>query len=246
MAVQPVTIVAPHDAAGTGVTGSVDVEVTPGGTGPIELGTTGLSVGTVQGEAVAVNDQHYEYAATVAEGAVFARFDLDVLDDELENPVDFDLFVYLLNDEGTPTRTVAVRIGRRGSGASTSGAGRRQLPRRGARVRHRGPGGRVQPDHRIRVVPGGAPVAFDPAVLDGVQGEPIGYTASWAGLTPFTTYVGLITYGEERCLHCAAGRDRGRTAPGRAREPGRPIHQRESRSGQEAHGGSPVSGMWTT
>ncbi len=33
-------------------------------------------------------------------------------------------------------------------------------------------------------------------MLDGVQGEPIGYTASWSGLQPFTTYVGLITYGE--------------------------------------------------
>ncbi len=74
----------------------------PGGTGPIELGTTGLSVGTVQGEESAVNDERYEYSASVPEGAVFARFDLDVLDDELAHPVDFDLFVYLLNDEGTP------------------------------------------------------------------------------------------------------------------------------------------------
>src|SRR5690606_34366881 len=176
IAVQPNTIVAPHDAEGTGVAGSVGVEVTPGGTGPIELGSTGLSVGTVQGEEVAVNDEHYEYTVSVPEGAVFARFDLDVLDDELETPVDFDLFVYLLQD-GVP---VALW-----QSASASADERVDLdaPPSGdylVEVHAYDTAGQDVGFDLITtpVIPGGAAVTLDPPVLDGVQGEPIGYTAS--------------------------------------------------------------------
>jgi hypothetical protein len=33
-------------------------------------------------------------------------------------------------------------------------------------------------------------------VLEGVQGVPVGYAASWSGLQPFSTYVGLVSYGD--------------------------------------------------
>jgi subtilisin family serine protease len=194
IAVQPRTIVAPHDAEGTGVAGSVGIEVTPGGTGPIELASTGLSVGAVQSEEVAVQDQHYEYTVTVPEGAVFARFDLDALDDELASPVDFDLFVYRL-EGGVP-----VALWQSATGAADE------------RVDLEAP---AAADYLVdvhaydtagqdvgfnlttaSVVPGGAPIGLEPPVLDGVQGEPISYTASWSGLQPFTTYLGLVTYGD--------------------------------------------------
>lgn len=194
IAVQPNTIVAPHDAYGTGVNGSVDIEVTPGGTGPIALSNTGLSVGTVNSVDAAVNDEHYEYEVSVPEGAVFARFDLAVRDDELAAPVDFDLFVYQLNEEGTP-----IALWQSASGAADE------------RVDLEAPeaGNYLVEVHAFDtadqevgfdlittpVVPGGAAITH-PASLDGVPGVPVTYTASWAGLQPFTTYVGLISYGE--------------------------------------------------
>ena len=147
------------------------------------------------------------------EGAVFARFDLAVRDDELETPVDFDLFVYLLDEEGTP-----IALWQSASGAADERVDL-EAPE---------PGNYLVEVHAFDtadeevgfdlittpVVPGGAPITTDPAVLDGVQGEPITYTASWAGLQPFTTYVGLITYGEQRRVHRAAGGDRRRAAAG--------------------------------
>jgi hypothetical protein len=48
IAVQPVTIVAPASAGGTGTYGSVDIPVTPGRNGDIPLTTTGLTAGTLQ------------------------------------------------------------------------------------------------------------------------------------------------------------------------------------------------------
>src|SRR5690606_27306256 len=123
-----------------------------------------------------------------------ARFDLDVLDDELETPVDFDLFVYLLQD-GVP---VALW-----QSASASADERVDLdaPPSGdylVEVHAYDTAGQDVGFDLITtpVIPGGAAVTLDPPVLDGVQGEPIGYTASWSGLAPETTYVGLITYGE--------------------------------------------------
>lgn len=42
----------------------------------------------------------------------------------------------------------------------------------------------------------GEPLTLEPAVLAGVQGEPVTYRASWSGLAPFSSYLGLIAYGE--------------------------------------------------
>src|SRR5690606_32003920 len=46
------------------------------------------------------------------------------------------------------------------------------------------------------VMPGGAPLSLEPSVLAGVQGEPTTYRAAWAGLEPFSRYLGLISYGD--------------------------------------------------
>ena len=204
IAVQPVTIVAPFDAEGTGVTGSVDVEVTPGGTGPIPLSTTGLSLGALLPDPTGVETEHsgsgdnsspdFEYSATVPEGAVFARFDLDALDDELETPVDLDLFVYLLNAEGNP-----IALYQSATGAADERVNI-EAPSAGnylviADV-YDAPDGVVFDLTVTSVVPGGAPLTTTPATLDGVQGVPVEYAASWTGLQPFSTYVGLVSYGE--------------------------------------------------
>jgi hypothetical protein len=108
IAVQPVTIVAPASANGTGTYGSVDVTVTPGGDGDIPLTTTGLTAGTLQPDPTAggtpghsgssAEADTFDYTVAVPAGSKYARFDLDTTD----NAADLDLVVYQLDAAGTP------------------------------------------------------------------------------------------------------------------------------------------------
>lgn len=197
VAVQPVTIVAPNDVEGTGTYGSVDVEVTPGGNGDIALGTTGLSLGALL--PVGTEDEHSgegvtgdgaEYPVDVPEGAALARFDLDSVDDA----ADLDLFVYQLDGEGTP-----IALWQSATGSADE---RVDLvaPEAGSYLVvvdvYSAPDGTAWDATATSVVPGGAPLALEPPVLPGVQGVPVSYTASWEALQAYSTYVGLVNYGE--------------------------------------------------
>jgi subtilisin family serine protease len=199
IAVQPATLVAPAEVDGTGVTGSVDVSVTPGGSGDIPLATTGLSAGTLLPDPTGtapghsgsgVKNDEVSYDVAVPEGAEFARFDLDSVDDA----ADLDLAVYRLDAAGDPVA---------GWQSATGAADERVdlvAPEAG--------------DYQVvvtvfsanpstawdlvatSVVPGGAALTLSPPVLAAVQGVPATYTASWSGLAPLTTYLGLVNYGE--------------------------------------------------
>jgi subtilisin family serine protease len=199
VAIRPVTIVAPSSVSGTGTYGAVDVEVTPGGTGDIPLSTTGLTRGVLHPDPTGTETEHsgsgtngdeFEYTVDVPEGTEYARFDLDSVDDA----ADLDLIVYLLNAEGTPIA----------GWQSASGAADERVnlvdPSAGtylviASIYAANPPTAF--DLRTFVVtPGGEPLTLDPAVLAGVQGEPISYTASWEGLEPFSSYLGIVSYGD--------------------------------------------------
>ena len=246
IAVQPVTIVAPFDAEGTGVTGSVDVEVTPGGTGPIPLGTTGLSLGALLPDPTGVETEHsgsgdnsspdFEYAATVPEGAVFARFDLDALDDELETPVDLDLFVYLLNAEGNP-----IALYQSATGAADERVNI-EAPTAGnylviADV-YDAPDGVVFDLTVTSVVPGGAPLTTTPATLDGVQGVPVDVRGILDRTAAVLDLRGPRLLRRDRRVHGRAGRDRRGSDSGCSGEPDAADDQRQGRGGQEPQGRS--------
>ncbi|MGV8885942.1 MAG: S8 family serine peptidase [Microbacteriaceae bacterium] len=214
LAVQPVTIVAPGDVAGTGVTGSVDVTVTPGGNGDIPLATTGLSLGTLSPDPTGTETEHSgsgtagtatdaaQYEVSVAAGAEYARFDLNAVDDT----TDLDMTVYLLDAAGTPVA---------GWQSATGTADER------VNLTNPEPGNyRVLIDVysgttawdvvTTSIVPGGAPLALAPAVLTGVQGTPVTYTASWTGLTEYSQYLALVTYadtGAYTVVHVTTGED---------------------------------------
>jgi subtilisin family serine protease len=203
IAVQPATIVAPASVEGTGVTGSVDVTVTPGGTGDIPLATTGLTAGTLlpdptgtapghSGSGVGGDDVAYE--VTVPEGSPFARFDLDAVVDA----ADLDLVVLRLDAAGTPVE---------GWQSATGAADERvdiASPDAGVyRVEVSVfPGSPATAWDAVvtSVVPGGAPLALTPPVLAAQQGVAVTYTASWADLAPLTTYVGVVEYGDTGAL----------------------------------------------
>lgn len=201
IAVQPVTLIAPADADGTGTTGATEISVTPGGTGPIALATTGLAKGELlkdpanpDGENSGIgtsNTDVVDYPVTVPAGAEFARFDLDTLDDT----ADLDLYVLRLDDAGTPVEQWTSATGaadeRVDIVAPTAGNYIVQV------VVFSVPGPTPWNLVATSVVPGAtAPLTLTPATLDAVQGVPTPYTASWADLDTFSSYLGLISYGD--------------------------------------------------
>jgi hypothetical protein len=221
IAVQPVTIVAPNEAEGTGVTGSTDITVTPGGNGEIPLSTTGLTAGELLPDPDGTETEHSgsgeageysEYEVEVPEGAVFARFDLDAMDDTS----DLDLTVYLLNSSGTPIA---------GWQSATGSADERVDlvdPTAGTYLIYvdvfSGAGAQVWDLVVTSVLPGGEPLELEPPVLDGEQGVPVTFTASWADLNPETNYIGLVNYGDTGASTVLT------VETGEAVEPGTPIN----------------------
>ena len=199
VAVQPVTIVAPAEVSGTGLTGSVDVTVTPGGDGDIPLSTTGLTAGTLQPDPTQVVKGHsgsgetgaeFQYTVKVPKGTVLARFDLDSID----NSADLDLVVYQLNSKGTPIA---------GWQSATGAADERvdlyspDAAKYLVFVSVFSAAPATAFDLRtFSVLPGGDSLVLDPAVLSGQTGVPLTYTASWSKLKASTSYLGLVTYGD--------------------------------------------------
>ena len=221
IAVQPVTIVAPDDVEGTGVTGAVDVSVTPGGDGDIPLSTTGLSRGELAADPTGVETEHsgsgatgvtLEYEVAVPAGTVFSRFDLDSTDDT----ADLDLIVYRLNAAGTPVA---------GWQSATGSADERVdllAPEAGNYLVlvdvYAAANGTTWDLVNTSVAPSGAPLALDPAVLPGEQGVETTFTASWADLDEFSTYVGLVDYADTGAFTVV------QVETGEDVEPGTPIN----------------------
>ena len=199
VAVQPVTIVAPENAQGEGVAGSVDITATPGGDDVIPLTTTGLTAGVLEPDPTGGQSEHsgsgvtgdsFEYIVDIPEATEYARFDLDSLDDT----ADLDLTVYLLDDAGNPVA---------GYQSATGAADERVnivSPDPGTyRVFvdvYSAPSETAFDLYTFAVAPGGDPLTLEPAVIGGAQGESATYTASWTGLEPFTSYLGEIGYGD--------------------------------------------------
>jgi hypothetical protein len=200
IAVRPVTLVAPGEVTGSGVDGSVDVTVTPGGDGDIPLTASGLAAGTRQPDPNDAGSEHsgsgtagdeFSYQVQVADGTQLARFDLNAVDDTS----DLDLTVYRLDgDGGNPVA---------GWQSATSSADERvdlANPEAGYyQVLVDVYSGTTAFDlTTFQLAPGAGEGAFTvtPQTIAGVQGEDATYTASWSGLKPETDYIGLVGYGD--------------------------------------------------
>ena len=199
IAIQPVTIVAPANAEGVGISGSTTITVTPGGTGEIPLLTTGLAKGILQADPTGKEREHsgagvtgdaFEYTVEIPEGATYARFDLDSLDDT----ADLDLTALLLDESGTPV----------GGYQSATGSADERIDI-------------VEPDAGVYTLivdvyaanpatafdlstyvigSSGAPLTLAPAVLAAQAGVQVTYTASWSGLDARSRYLAQIAYGD--------------------------------------------------
>jgi hypothetical protein len=202
--VQPVALAAPASVAGTGVTGSVDVRVTPGSTGDIPLEATGLAAGTRMPNAddpaspytgIGKTGDTFEYEVVVPEGTSLARFDLDSADDS----GDLDLYVLQLAADGTPVTQFTSATGSADERVDipSPDAGTYQVV---ADVYSAGTGENsgAFTVRTFLLQPGAGEGAFTvaPEVVSGVQGTPATFTASWTGLAPETEYLGLVEYGD--------------------------------------------------
>lgn len=221
VAIRPVTIIAPDDVYGEGVSGAVDIEVTPGGTGDIPLASTGLSAGVLHPDPTGVETEHsgsgtngdsFTYQVTVGEGAQYARFDLDAIDDTS----DLDLIVYQLDASGTPIagwQSASAAADERVNLVAPTPAEYLVI----VSVYSANPTTAFDLSTYV-VTPGGDPLAFTPPVLAGVQGETLTYAASWNGLEPLSRYLGLIEYGETGAFTAL------QVVTGEAATPGAPVN----------------------
>ncbi|MDJ0376160.1 S8 family serine peptidase [Cryobacterium sp. PH31-L1] len=199
IAVRPVTVVAPTEVAGTGLDGSVNVTVAPGGSEPVALNLSGLANGVHQNNATDPSASHtgegvtgdqFTYQVEIQAGRL-ARFDLNAVDDS----TDLDLFVLLL--DGAGGNPVA------GWQSATGSADEHvDIPSPEAgfyQVVVDVFSGSTAFDVNTFSVASGAPTngfAATPATIQGPQGVPITYTLNWAGLVPNTPYLGVVDYGD--------------------------------------------------
>ncbi|TFD70349.1 S8 family peptidase [Cryobacterium gelidum] len=199
IAIRPVTVVAPTQVSGTGLDGSVDVTVTPGGSEPVALNLSGLANGVHQDNADDPSSPHTDAGSTGDEftyeveiqGDRLARFDLNAVDDS----TDLDLFVLLLDGPGGDPIA--------GWQSATGSADEFvDLPAPEAGF------------YQVIVDVFSGSTAFDvntfsvssgkltngftatPSAIQGSQGVPHIYTLSWAGLLPNTPYLGVVDYGD--------------------------------------------------
>ncbi|RFA17023.1 hypothetical protein B7R22_01625 [Subtercola boreus] len=209
IALQPVPIAAPLEVAGTGATGSVDVSVTPGSDGAIPLAVEGLAKADflVAGNqdpkipldghsAVTPLGADATFAVDIPKGLSAARFDLKSIT-TAQDGGDLDLFVDHLDAKG---KVIAEYSSATGSADE--------------RVTIAAPeAGKYLVRANVYAIPDGQNAAMDlnayyvtpdsgdgaftaPATVEGAQGTPVSYTASWSGLDYSSRYLGLVSYGD--------------------------------------------------
>jgi len=200
IAVQPITLSAPGSVEGTGVDGSVDVSITPGSTGDLALNLSGFAAGLHQPNATdpaspytgsGTAGDEFSYEVQVPEGTQLARFDLDAVDDTS----DLDLVVYRLDGPGgTPVA---------GWQSATGSADERvdlADPTPGSylvlALVYSGTTAFDVTTFSVLLGAGDGGFTATPPVVSGQQGIPVSYTLSWAGLTPDTSYLGIVGYGD--------------------------------------------------
>ncbi|MEU4163435.1 S8 family peptidase [Actinoplanes sp. NPDC026670] len=202
IAVRPVAIAAPVQAAGTGVSGSAALSVIPGFTGTLSAAPAGLVPSTVNSLHLVGSETDFDTAApavgpsvgkvtlTVPAGTRLARaatFDADV-----PEGTDLDVFAYRA---GTST-LVASSAGSTAEEQLTLAAGAYDI----YVVQFATPPGVEELDvpHHSWIVGDTAAgnLTATPAGQAVTLGTAVTVTATWTGLSPATRYLGLIAYSD--------------------------------------------------
>ena len=189
--VTPRAVSAPAEVAGTGATGSVSYQITPGVSGPFPIKGYGLAAGAAQNGNV-TSDGANEYPATVGSGAKVAQF-------SVRTPgtgADVDLYVYQQTAAGR------VLVGVSGS-SSANETVTLPAPPAGTYIAvvegfSNAPGTTsTSYVFRSAVVTAGSSIGnftVTPANPTAVVQRPITVRASWSGVEAGTPYAGFVEY----------------------------------------------------
>jgi hypothetical protein len=192
VALRPVSVKAPATVTGTGASGSTQVSISAGFTGSQTVQLSGLAKGFTESRTIAVGAT-VDRTVTIAEGTKVARFDLDAANDA----ADLDLYVYRLNDAGTP---VAL------AGQSATGSADEQVTLTNpAKANYlvsidgfAAAAGESSIDYRydeflVTSSGGLGGLTATPNPVPVTQGQETSFTASWNGLAD-GRYLGLLEY----------------------------------------------------
>jgi subtilisin family serine protease len=202
IALRPVSVAAPAEVAGSGLSGSAPVDLKAGFTGELQVGVTGLVQAqsetlTTDAPNQGYDDEHLSCVEVTA-GAKAARFDLDAADDD----ADMDLFVYLAGDA---TCSDANLVALAGQSASASADERVTLldPEPGHYLVEVDPyaaaPGKSSLDWRFdfydlapALEVGGLTASPNPVAVQ--VNRPATFDAVWSGLVPDQRYLGMFDY----------------------------------------------------
>lgn len=191
VAVKPLALSAPAQVTGSGAQGSVDVTITSGTTGDLEVTPAGLAEGTSAPGALPVGAKR-EFPVVVPEGGGIARFDVDA---GLATS-DLDLFLYQVGSGGA----------RELVGQSATGSADEKIDLVAD------PGEYVAVVEAYSAAPGQREVGFTftsyvvtgaetagnltvtPDPVPTVQSRDATFSVSWSGLDPAKDYLGVLLY----------------------------------------------------
>jgi hypothetical protein len=201
---RPVSVAAPAEVSGEGVTGSTAVDVRAGFTGNLDVAVTGLNKAvsrseTATGVVTTDEDEVYE-CVEVAEGSKAARFDLDAIND---GPgADMDLYVYLAGDDACALDNLVAFVGQSATGSADERVTALDLEAGHYLVvvdPFTTANGEDHIDWRLDfydVNPatqvGG--LAADPNPVPVVNNQETSFDATWSGLDADSRYLGMFDY----------------------------------------------------
>ncbi|WP_380166983.1 S8 family peptidase [Jannaschia sp. R86511] len=196
VAVRPVSVAAPAEVSGAVEDGSVEVGITPGFDGELDLTTAGFAEGVSDSGALAPGaDAAAAYITQVPEGTSLARFDLDATNDAS----DMDLYVYRMNATGT---ALVALVGQSATGSADERVDVLDLPAGlyySVVENYANAPGETQAAYEFTtyaVTPqttlGG--LAAEPNPLPVSAGEATTFDLTWSGLDPESSYLGWVGY----------------------------------------------------
>lgn len=195
VALKPVALDAPAVVTGEGADSDVDVTVTSGTTGTIDLTTQGLAQADSVEDSVAVNDSA-AYCVPVTEGSPLLRIDVDAADDL----ADLDLTVIPTNAECSAAVGAQV-VSATGSADESVTIEAPDSPAVAVFVDGFASGPQGSPmDFRMDVYDLGTAaqgsLTATPDPLEVTAGEESTYSLAWTGLDADARYLGRVLYGD--------------------------------------------------
>ena len=196
VAVRPVSVAAPAEVSGAVEDGSVEIGITPGFDGELDLTTAGLAEGMTRSGALDPGGAAAAaYVTRIPVGTSLARFDLDATNDAS----DMDLFVYRMNATGT---ALVALVGQSATGSADERVDVLDLPAGlyySVVENYANAPGETQAAYdftTFAVTPqttlGGFAAVPDP--VNVTAGEPTTFDVTWSGLDPDSSYLGWVGY----------------------------------------------------